>query len=127
VGFLLFPRFEAMSNAFTRVLAVIGSAPMFFYIFHLYVLLAMQMLMLVLVGPNYGQRWELDQYWPVWLISLALVPVMYYPTRAFAAIQADDRQGVGEVFLGSPWTARFRALPTSSTSTANGSIRSAGR
>jgi uncharacterized membrane protein len=84
VGFLLFPRFEAMSNAFTRVLAVIGSAPMFFYIFHLYVLLAMQMLMLVLVGANYGQRWELDQYWPVWVISLALVPAMYYPTRAFA-------------------------------------------
>jgi hypothetical protein len=44
----------------------------------------MQMLMLVLVGANYGQRWELDQYWPVWVISLALVLAMYYPTRAFA-------------------------------------------
>ena len=84
VGFLLFPRFEAMSNAFTRVLAVIGSAPMFFYIFHLYVLLALQLLMVALAGANYGQRWELDQYWPVWVISIALIPVMYYPTRAFA-------------------------------------------
>jgi uncharacterized membrane protein len=83
-GFLLFPRLEAMSNAITRALAVIGSAPMFYYIFHLYVLLALQLLMLGLVGPNHGERWELDQYWPVWLISVALLPVLYYPTRAFA-------------------------------------------
>jgi len=73
-----------MSNAFTRVLAVIGSAPMFYYIFHLYVLLALQLLMLALVGANYGERWELDQYWPVWVISIALLPALYYPTRAFA-------------------------------------------
>jgi uncharacterized membrane protein len=84
VGFLLFPRLEAMSNAFTRVLAVIGSAPMFFYIFHLYVLLALQLLMLAAVGANYGERWELDHYWPVWVISIALVPALYFPTRAFA-------------------------------------------
>lgn len=84
VGFLLFPRFEAMSNAFTRVLAVIGSAPMFYYIFHLYVLLALELLLLAVVGANYGQRWELDHYWPVWLISIALLPALYFPTRAFA-------------------------------------------
>ena len=92
VGFLLFPRFEAMSNAFTRVLAVFGSAPMFFYIFHLYVLLALQLLMLQLAGANYGGRWELDHYWPVWLISLALLPVFYYPTRAFARYKRTSKQ-----------------------------------
>jgi len=84
VGFLLFPRFETMSNAFTRVLAVIGSAPMFFYIFHLYVLLGMQLLMRSVAGANYDGRWELDHYWPVWVISIALVPALYLPTKAFA-------------------------------------------
>ena len=92
VGFLLFPRFEAMSNAFTRALAVFGSAPMFFYIFHLYVLLALQLLMLELAGANYGGRWELDHYWPVWLISVALLPVFYYPTRAFARYKRTSKQ-----------------------------------
>ena len=36
------------------------------------------------VGANYGESLGLDAYWPVWVISLALVPVMYYPCRAFA-------------------------------------------
>lgn len=84
VGFLLFPVFERVSNGVTRAISVFGSAPMFFYILHLYVLLALQLLMLALVGANHGGRWELDQYWPVWLISVALLPVFYYPTRAFA-------------------------------------------
>ena len=84
VGFLLFPRLEAMSNAFTRVLATYGGAPMFYYILHLYVLLAMQLLLVAIVGPNHGERFGLDQFWPVWLISLALLPVLYLPCRAFA-------------------------------------------
>ncbi len=92
VGFLLFPRLETMSNAFTRALAVIGSAPMFYYVFHLYVLLALQLLMLALVGANYGERWELDHYWPVWLISVALLPALYFPTRAFARYKRSTSQ-----------------------------------
>ena len=83
-GFLLFPRLEAMSNAFTRMLATIGGAPMFYYIFHLYVLLAIQLLLVAIVGPNQGARWGLDQFWPVWVISIILVPVLYFPTRVFA-------------------------------------------
>ena len=83
-GFLLFPRLEAMSNAFTRVLATFGGAPMFYYILHLYVLLAMQLLLVAIVGPNHGDRFGLDQFWPVWLISIAMVPVLYFPCRAFA-------------------------------------------
>lgn len=83
-GFLLLPRLEAMSNAFTRVLATFGGAPMFYYILHLYVLLAMQLLLVAIVGANHGDRFGLDHFWPVWLISIALLPVLYFPCRAFA-------------------------------------------
>jgi uncharacterized membrane protein len=83
-GFVLFPRLEALSNAFTRVLATFGGAPMFYYLFHLYFLLAAQLLLVAIVGPNHGDRWGLDEFWPVWVISVALVPVLYFPCRAFA-------------------------------------------
>jgi hypothetical protein len=84
VGFLLFPRLESISNGFTRVLAVFGGAPMFFYLFHLYFLLALQKILAATAGTNHGERFGIDVYWPVWLISLAVLPILYYPCRAFA-------------------------------------------
>jgi uncharacterized membrane protein len=84
VGFVLFPRLESLSNGFTRVLAVFGGAPMFFYLFHLYFLLALQKILVATVGANHGDRFGIDVYWPVWLISVALLPVLYFPCRAFA-------------------------------------------
>jgi uncharacterized membrane protein len=84
VGFVLFPRLESLSNGFTRVLAVFGGAPMFYYLFHLYFLLALQKILVATVGPNHGERFGIDEFWPVWVISLALVPVLYFPCRAFA-------------------------------------------
>ena len=84
VGFLLFPRLESLSNAFTRVLAVFGGAPMFYYLFHLYFLLALQKILVATVGANHGERFGIDVFWPVWVISLALLPLLYFPCRAFA-------------------------------------------
>ena len=93
VGLLLMPRLEAMRNAFTRMLATFGGAPMFFYLLHLYVLLALQVLMVAIFGPNHGERWGLDVFWPVWPISLALVPVLYFPCRTFARFKRTTTQG----------------------------------
>jgi hypothetical protein len=91
-GFLIFPRLEALSNGFTRMLATFGGAPMFYYLLHLYLLLGLQRLMVAIAGPNHGERFGLDQFWPVWLISLALVPVLYYPCRAFARFKRTTSQ-----------------------------------
>ena len=41
IAFLLMAWFETMDNAATRTLTLFGAAPMFFYIFHLYVLLVL--------------------------------------------------------------------------------------
>ncbi|HSW84621.1 MAG TPA: heparan-alpha-glucosaminide N-acetyltransferase domain-containing protein [Usitatibacter sp.] len=92
VGFLVFPRLEALSNGFTRMLATFGGAPMFYYLFHLYLLLALQLLLVALLGANHGDRFGLDEFWPVWLISIALVPVLYFPCRAFARFKRTSSQ-----------------------------------
>jgi uncharacterized membrane protein len=91
-GFLIFPRLEALSNGFTRMLAAFGGAPMFFYLLHLYLLLAIQLTLVAVVGPTHGERFGIDIFWPVWLISIALVPVLYFPCRAFARFKRTTNQ-----------------------------------
>ncbi len=45
-----------------------------------------------LFGANHGDRWGSSQYWPVWALSLALMPVLYFPCRAFARFKRSSNQ-----------------------------------
>lgn len=92
VGLIVMARIEPVHNAFTRMLATFGGAPMFYYVLHLYVLLALQKLMVALVGANHGERFGLDHFWPVWLISASMLPFLYYPCRAFARFKRTTSQ-----------------------------------
>ena len=92
VGFVLLALFEPIRNGFTRMLAAFGGAPMFFYLLHLYLLLALQLFLVAIVGPTHGERFGLNQFWPVWVISLLLVPVLYFPCRAFARFKRTTNQ-----------------------------------
>ncbi|SDF76365.1 MULTISPECIES: DUF1624 domain-containing protein [unclassified Duganella] len=83
VGLLVLAWLEQRDNWFLRVSAVFGGAPMFYYLLHLYVLLALQMAAIVLLGANYGTRYEFDSIWPVWVMSAVLIPLLYWPCRAF--------------------------------------------
>ncbi|BBB68527.1 membrane protein [Undibacterium sp. YM2] len=75
---------EKYPGKLSRIASVFGGAPMFYYLLHLYVLLALQHLMLAVYGANHGQRFGVDHVWQIWLIAAALIPVLYYPCRAFA-------------------------------------------
>ena len=76
--------FETLSNKFMDALEVFGSAPMFIYILHLYVLLISYRIVLATVGPNVGDLFVLDYVWQLWVIAALLMWALYYPTRAFA-------------------------------------------
>jgi len=91
-GFVLFPRLEAVSNGITRVLATFGGVPMFFYLLHLYVLLALQTLLVAVAGANHGTRFGLDIFWPIWVIPVVLAATLYYPSRAFARFKRTSDQ-----------------------------------
>jgi len=86
VAMLVLAALETADNALTRALATFGSAPMFFYILHLYVLLVSYQLLLAVFGPNQGTRFGVDRdaFWLVWVAWLALVPLFYVPVAAFA-------------------------------------------
>ncbi|MCC4592162.1 heparan-alpha-glucosaminide N-acetyltransferase domain-containing protein [Xanthomonas campestris pv. cannae] len=78
--------FEYADNPFSRFVSTYGGAPMFFYLLHLAVLVFGYKLLLAMFGPNQGSRFGVapDQFWVVWVVSVALVLALYPVTRAFA-------------------------------------------
>ena len=93
IGFLLLILFERYSSRLTEVLRTFGSAPMFFYILHLYVLLVLYLVLLQLAGPNLGQHFGFSQLWMVWLTTFVLAIALYFPTRAFGRYKRVTRLG----------------------------------
>ncbi|MGL6159874.1 DUF1624 domain-containing protein [Microbulbifer sp.] len=82
--FLLLAWFENRSGRMPDILETFGSAPMFFYILHLYVLLVGYEILLAIFGPNHGERFGVDHLWWIWLIAGLLSVLLYFPTQAFA-------------------------------------------
>lgn len=68
-------------------LAVFGSAPMFFYLLHLYVLKALYLMGLVIWGANQGVYYGFESLSSVWIISAILLVALYFPTRWFADLK----------------------------------------
>ena len=83
VGLLVLAWLERRDNGFLRVCASFGGAPMFYYLLHLYLLLMLQAVTKAWLGANHGDRYEFDHLWMVWLLSAALIPLLYLPCRAF--------------------------------------------
>jgi uncharacterized membrane protein len=93
VVFLLLAWFERLNNGVTRALEVFGSAPMFFYAFHLYVLLIGYNILLAVFGPTQGEMFGVDDFWWVWVTAALMTLALYYPTRTFARFKQKTKQG----------------------------------
>jgi uncharacterized membrane protein len=91
-GALALAALEPRDNWLTRACATFGGAPMFYYLLHLYVLLGMQRLLVATLGANHGARYGVDHVWPVWVVALALMPLLYFPCRAFARYKRTSKQ-----------------------------------
>ena len=92
LGLLGMAWLENVDNWFTRACATFGGAPMFYYLLHLYLLLAIRIAVTAVLGANHGDRYGVEHVWQVWLIALALMPVLYYPCRAFANYKRTSKQ-----------------------------------
>ncbi|CAL92848.1 DUF1624 domain-containing protein [Azoarcus olearius] len=93
-AFLLLAAFERADNRVGRFLATFGGAPMFYYIGHLLLLLVLYKILLAVFGPNQGTRFGVnpDQFWVVWVSTVALIPVLYFPCRAFARYKRTSKR-----------------------------------
>ena len=92
IGALALAALEPRDNWFTRACATFGGAPMFYYLLHLYVLLGLQRLLVATLGANHGVRYGVDHVWSVWIVALALMPLLYFPCRAFARYKRTSKQ-----------------------------------
>jgi uncharacterized membrane protein len=92
VGLLLLLGFErAQQRKWISTLAVFGTAPMFFYLLHLYVLKALYLINVALFGLNQGKFFGYDSVWAVWLTAVFLALALYLPVHWFAAVKARRR------------------------------------
>ena len=88
------------TNAITKVLEVYGSAPMFAYIVHLYLLLAVYWVLYLIFGATHGDRFGLSTVGEIWIGTAFLVLTLYYPTKIFASYKHTEKRN-------RPWLSYF--------------------
>ncbi len=76
--------FEKYPLKIYRYLSTFGSVPMFFYIVHLYGLLALYTLAETLFGKTKGSYFGVDNMLWIWLITALLSIALYFPTAMFS-------------------------------------------
>jgi uncharacterized membrane protein len=92
LGLILLAYFEKVQERWsTAQLAIYGGAPMFFYLLHLYVLKAMYLVAVAIWGTNQGTYYGFDNLSGVWLWSLILGVLLFFPTRWFANLKQRRR------------------------------------
>lgn len=75
-------------------LAILGGAPMFFYLLHLYVLKVLYLVALATFGANQGKYFGFDALWGIWLTAALLIVPLYWPAAWFARLK-QGRKDIG--------------------------------
>nr|WP_315438294.1 DUF1624 domain-containing protein [uncultured Pseudomonas sp.] len=92
IGLLLLRVFERQqTRRWIRWLTVFGSAPMFFYLLHLYVLKVLYLMALALFGLNQGSHFGFDSVPAIWLVSVLLAVALYPAVHWFSALKSRRR------------------------------------
>ncbi|WP_242127802.1 heparan-alpha-glucosaminide N-acetyltransferase domain-containing protein [Sphingobium sp. Sx8-8] len=87
-GCLLLALFETYQDSRAMPhLAMLGGAPMFYYILHLYTLKVIYNIALLMYGPTKGTVFGVDHLRWVWIWVFILIPILYFPTRWFAQLK----------------------------------------
>ena len=87
-GCLLLAAFERWQDSKAMPhLALLGGAPMFYYVLHLYTLKLIYNIAMLMYGPTKGTVFGVDHLRWVWIWVFILIPVLYFPTRWFAQLK----------------------------------------
>lgn len=92
VGALLLAAFEALSPRLIGLLSVYGSAPLFFYLIHLYGLHLAYKASLAAFGPNHGDSFGVPNVAWVWGIAVLAALPGWFACRWFAGVKRRSGQ-----------------------------------
>ncbi|MGB0936366.1 MAG: DUF1624 domain-containing protein [Colwellia sp.] len=92
VAFILLALLEKINSDNLNFLRYYGSAPLFFYLLHLYILLVLYWVLVSIFGTNKGIYYGVDSVWQVWAISIVLSLVLYFPTKRFSNFKKTTQQ-----------------------------------
>jgi len=87
VGALLLAGLEKAPARLVGTLAVLGGAPLFFYLIHLYGLHLLQLLARTTFGPNQGEAWALPGVGAIWLLAMLAAIPCWLACRWFGPIK----------------------------------------
>ena len=90
-AFLILAALDKINNRVSKVVETFGSAPLFFYIVHLTVLLIAYRLAINVFGPNKGEMFAFEHVWQIWFGALILGVALYYPTNVFSRFKHQSR------------------------------------
>lgn len=85
IGALLLAGMERVRQTPLRVLAVFGSAPLFFYILHLYALHVLNRVVGMVTGAD--GLMSVPNVWALWLLAAAVAVPCWFACRRFAAFK----------------------------------------
>jgi uncharacterized membrane protein len=88
------------SNFALDLLRYFGSAPMFIYVVHLYVLLAAYWVLFLIFGATHGERFGLGNVGWIWTGALLLIAVHYPLAKSFSAYKHRKKRN-------KPWLSYF--------------------
>ncbi|MCV4272848.1 DUF1624 domain-containing protein [Pseudomonas capsici] len=92
IGLLVLIWFERIQErGWLKPLVILGSAPMFFYLLHLYVLKFLYLIAVAIWGRNQGDYFGFDAMWGVWLSSVLLAVALFPAVRWFSGLKARRR------------------------------------
>jgi uncharacterized membrane protein len=92
IGLLVLVAFERLDGERPIAwLALLGGAPMFFYIVHLYVIKVLYWSAVGVFGLNHGAYFGFDNVATIWLAAALLSLAVYFPTRWFAEFKQRRR------------------------------------
>lgn len=92
IGLLLLAGFEKIQDTrLSEILAVMGGAPMFFYLVHIYALKVLYLAALAIFGPVQGTVFGFNSLWAVWAFVPVLAISLYFPTSWFARLKQRRR------------------------------------
>ena len=82
---------KLQDNKLMKILSQFGSAPMFFYVMHLGVLLLIYKTCYFIYGPNQGEYFSLPNVESLWVTFIILSIVLYFPTKWFAIYKHSNK------------------------------------